>query len=217
MAPTIVAVLVLWALVISSGEGFTQPMRRVKSRCTSLGAKKAARSNSGFLQHGRRAILQAPIHFGFYLGLAQLPGSSASAVVTEKIKKMTPEEAEQRFREGYKSMKYLLDNYDEICQGGGDNVRRYLGTVGTSSGLVGIDKTMKALEDRADDLVEYTETSQEVIKCINQADGSSYMAIFVTTSSSSTPPKKYFDDAKIEIKRGVTAMNDLATMIDLKL
>ena len=49
---------------------------------------------------------------------------------------------------------YLLHNYDSICDGGGDNVRRYLGTVGTSSGLFGIQKAMKALSERADDIVE---------------------------------------------------------------
>ena len=43
------------------------------------------------------------------------------------------------------------------------------------------------------------------------------MAIFVVTSTSSTPPAKYFNDAKIEIKRCAKAMDDLAVMIDLKL
>ena len=71
-----------------------------------------------------------------------------------KVKNLTPEEAEERFRAGRKTVDYLLKNYDEICDGGGDNVRRYLGTVGIASGLFGISKAMKTLSERADDIVE---------------------------------------------------------------
>ena len=87
--------------------------------------------------------------------------NNANAVVLDNsqikvgtLADLTPEEAEQRFREGRKSLDYLLTHYNEICDGGGDNVRRYLGTVGTSSGLFGIKKAMKTLSDRADDIVE---------------------------------------------------------------
>ena len=79
--------------------------------------------------------------------------NNANAVVLDNsqikvgtLKDLTPEEAEQRFRE--------VSQYPEVCDGGGDNVRRYLGTVGTSSGLFGIKKAMKTLSDRADDIVE---------------------------------------------------------------
>ena len=78
--------------------------------------------------------------------------SSQSKVGT--VKSLTPEEAEERFRAGRKTVDYLLKNYDEICDGGGDNVRRYLGTVGIASGLFGISKAMKTLSERADDIVE---------------------------------------------------------------
>ena len=87
--------------------------------------------------------------------------TNANAVVLDNsqikvgtLKDLTPEEAEQRFREGRETLDYLLTNYKDISEGGGDNVRRYLGTVGTSSGLFGIKKAMKALSDRADDIVE---------------------------------------------------------------
>ncbi len=137
----------------------------------------------------------------------------------EKITKMTPEEAEIKLKEGYKTILYLLDNYEQICEGGGDNVRRYLGTIVTNppSPLVGISKALKALEDRADDFIEYNEMSEEVIKTINQADGSAYMAIFVTTSTSYTPPKKYFNDALIEVKRCKKALEEVASMVGVSL
>ena len=51
---------------------------------------------------------------------------------------------------------------------------------------------------------------------IEQADGSAYMAIFVTTSTSYTPPEKYFNDAKIEIERCRKNMDELAAMINIK-
>jgi len=132
------------------------------------------------------------------------------------LKNLTPEEAEERFRAGRESVDYLLKHYDEVCDGGGDNVRRYLGTVGTQSGLFGIQKAMKALGERADDIVEYTELSEEIEQTIVQASGSAYMAMFVTTSTSYTPPEKYFKEAKIEVERCAKSMDELATMIGLK-
>jgi len=141
--------------------------------------------------------------------------SSANAVESgEKVINMTPEEAKLRFKDAEKSLEYLLDHFDEISNVGGDNVRRYLGTVGTSSGMYGITKAMKILQNQASDIIEYTETMNEVNACINGADGSAYMAIFVTSSTSQVPPQKYFDDAKIETKRALKTLNDLSKLID---
>ena len=142
---------------------------------------------------------------------------STNSNVFKEGKALTEEEAVIRLREGRKSAQYLLDHYDQICERGGDEVRRYAGTVGTSSGLFGIGKVMTALADRADDFVEYTELSNEVLKSLQQVDGSAYMAIFVTTSTSQTPPSKYFADAKIEVKRAIKALDDLAALIDVQL
>eukprot|EP00560_Eucampia_antarctica_P009460 CAMPEP_0197830748 /NCGR_PEP_ID=MMETSP1437-20131217/7365_1 /TAXON_ID=49252 ORGANISM="Eucampia antarctica, Strain CCMP1452" /NCGR_SAMPLE_ID=MMETSP1437 /ASSEMBLY_ACC=CAM_ASM_001096 /LENGTH=59 /DNA_ID=CAMNT_0043433333 /DNA_START=47 /DNA_END=226 /DNA_ORIENTATION=- len=57
----------------------------------------------------------------------------------------------------------------------------------------------------------------EVERCIQQADGSAYMAIFVSSSSSSTPPTQYYSDAKTEIKRCVKTMDELFTILNIKL
>jgi hypothetical protein len=147
----------------------------------------------------------------------------ANAVVMESTqpvfkagKPLTVEEALERLKEGRKSAQYLLENYETICEGGGDNVRRYLGTVGVTSGLFGIGKVMSSLAEQADDFVEYTEVSDEVLKSIQQADGSAYMAIFVATSTSQTPPSKYFEDAKIELKRCIKGLDELALLIHVK-
>ena len=171
-------------------------------------------SEMNIVRTSRRNFVHASLQLSI---LTQIKEPAFAAI--EKVKPITPEEAETKFIEGYKTLCYLIDHYPEICEGGGDNVRRYLGTiVGTPpSGLVGIAKTMKVLEDKADDFIEYTELADEIVKTINQADGSSYMAIFVTTSTSYTPPQKYFNDGLIEIKRCKKSMEELAKMIDIKL
>lgn len=196
---------------------------------TSVGMNKSNKNEVGCLISednvgvSRRSVLQAPL-FAALAGasaiMTQEPLPAAAAKTGEKVAaKLTVEEAEAQFQEGYKTINYVLDNYSQVCEGGGDNVRRYLGTIvgNPPSPLVGISKAMAALEDRADDFIEYKEMSNEVITSINQADGSAYMSIFVTTSTSYTPPQKYFDDAKIEVKRCKKAMKELAAMVDVKL
>ena len=136
--------------------------------------------------------------------------------VFEVGKELTLDEAKARFKEGQESLDYLLKNYDEICEGGGDNVRRYLGTVGTTSGLYGIAKVMKILQAEADDIVEYTEIMNEVNSALVGADGSAYMAIFTGTSTSGVPESKYYGDAKIEIKRAIASMQELAKQMNIR-
>ena len=136
--------------------------------------------------------------------------------VFEVGKDLTLDEAKARFKEGQESLDYLLKNYDEICEGGGDNVRRYLGTVGTTSGLYGIAKVMKILQAEADDIVEYTEIMNEVNSALVGADGSAYMAIFTGTSTSGVPESKYYGDAKIEIKRAIASMQELAKQMNIR-
>lgn len=170
--------------------------------------------------HTRRSFVQNTLTLaGFLVANPSISHAVMDPTKNTKgtLKELTMEEAEERFRAGRASVDYLLNNYDEVCEGGGDNVRRNLGTVGTQSGLFGIGKAMKTLADKADDIVEYTELSREIEQCIEQADGSAYMAIFVTTSTSYTPPAKYFADAKIEVKRLAKAMDDLALMLGISL
>lgn len=168
----------------------------------------------------RNALFQAltvPLALPFISAAnAAVMDPSANSKVFKEGKALTEEEAVARLREGRKSAQYLLDHYDEICNRGGDEVRRYAGTVGTSSGLFAIGKVMATLADRADDFVEYTELSNEVLKSLQQVDGSAYMAIFVSTSTSQTPPSKYFADAKVEVKRAIKALDDLAVLIDVE-
>lgn len=135
--------------------------------------------------------------------------------VFEVGKDLSVDDAKARFREGQASLNYLLEHYDEICEGGGDNVRRYLGTVGTTSGLYGIAKVMKTMQSEAEDIVEYTETMNEINAALVGADGSAYMAIFTGTSTSGVPEEKYYADAKVEIKRAIISMKELGKQMNI--
>ena len=100
--------------------------------------------------------------------------ASAAMENSQKVfvagKELTTEQAKERILKGQESLVYLIDHFEEIADGGGDNVRRYLGTVGTTSGMYGISKAMKQLQNEADDIVEYTETMNEVNSAIAGAE-----------------------------------------------
>jgi hypothetical protein len=140
----------------------------------------------------------------------------SSQTTFEVGKGLSVEEAKARFKEGQESLDYLLAHYDEICEGGGDNVRRYLGTVGTTSGLYGIAKVMKTMQPEADDIVEYTEMMNEINASLVGADGSAYMAIFTESSTSGVPKEKYYNDAKIDVKRAIGSMQEIAKQMSIR-
>jgi hypothetical protein len=217
------AIVVLFHLVhpstslVHSNHAFASKCRQSTTKYSRLQAMREEPRD--FLT--RRNILQSlPLAFFLSQSVGGSKAAHAAMANSQKVfevgKVLTIEEAKERLQEGQKSLGYLLDHFEEISDGGGDNVRRYLGTVGMTSGLFGIQKVMKLLQTEADDIVEYTETMNEINAAINGADGSAYMAIFVSSSSSSTPPQRYFDDAKIEVKRAVKSMKVLAEQLDVK-
>ena len=125
-------------------------------------------------------------------------------------------EAQHRFQQGQTSLTNLLEQYEMICdQGGGDNIRRYLGTVGMTSGLYGITKVLKVLQETATDIVDYTETMEEFNAALTGADGSAYMAIFAGSSTSTVPATQYYQDAKRDIQRAHQLMQELAKQLEL--
>jgi len=140
--------------------------------------------------------------------------------VFEVGKDLTLNEALDRFSLGIESLSNLVDNWDKVVEdGGGDNIRRYLGTVGVSSGLYGINKVLRTIKDLAPgdeldvDVVEFSEGCDDLVGAINRADGSAYMSIFTSFSSSSVPPTKYFKDSLVETKQALNIMKDLAKQL----
>lgn len=211
-----VVVAVLAVLIASlPGYAFTsnhqQQNRVVKSQSTLLYADPSIQ---------RRSFLTAPL-----AGFALLQPTFARAVVVsssqdQKVfragESMGTTEALKRFEQAQKDLLYLINHYDEIvAAGGGDNVRRYLGTVGFTSSLYGISKVLKELQDEADDVVEYTENMNEFDAYLRAADTACYSANFVEFSAAKTKPEAFFKDALGDITKMKEYMNNMA--VELKL
>ena len=129
--------------------------------------------------------------------------------------KLSVEDGKKRFSLARKEVQYLLDNYDDICQGGGDAVRRYLGTVGVASNMYGITKVVKDLRDEAEDLVEFTETANEFEAYLYQSDGAAYQSLFVEHSSAKGTPASFLATAKKDAISMQRYMDDLARQLNL--
>lgn len=128
---------------------------------------------------------------------------------------LTTEEAKVRFQEARESLNSLIKNYDVISADGGDNVRRYLGTVGTTSGLYGIQKVLRTLQEEANDIVEYTENMSDFEYYLSAADTAAYSAIFVEFSAAKTKPEKFFADAKKDVQQMRACMDRMAQELSL--
>uniref|UniRef100_A0A7S1US29 Uncharacterized protein n=1 Tax=Grammatophora oceanica TaxID=210454 RepID=A0A7S1US29_9STRA len=129
--------------------------------------------------------------------------------------KLSAEDAKRRFLLARTDMCYLLDHYSEISKEGGDAVRRYLGTVGVTSGMYGITKVLKGLQDEADDIVEYTETMEEFNAYLYQAEGAAYQSLFVEHSSAKGTPESFLATAKQDIVQMKKYMDMLASQLNL--
>lgn len=114
------------------------------------------------------------------------------------------------------SLQYLIQNYDDIiAQGGGDNIRRYLGTVGTTSGLYGIAKVLKELQQEADDIFEYTENMNDFDAALIAADMNAYSSNFVEFSAAKTRPEKFYEDALKDAERMKFHLDKLAAELGM--
>lgn len=159
-----------------------------------------------------------------FLSFPLYRSSARAVVVTAPTKVFTAgqamgsEDARARFVTAQKDLQYLSENYDDIVKnGGGDNVRRYLGTVGFTSGMYGISKVMKELQKEAKDIVEYTENMNEFDAALRGADTACYSANFVEFSAAKTRPEAFFDDARVEIEQMLQIMKTMAAEVNLSI
>lgn len=141
---------------------------------------------------------------------------------TLMINRSTPSHASvttavDRLRQARASLNELLQNYDTIAQQGGDNIRRYLGTVGTTSGLVGIDKVFRELQDSIDvDIVEFIETKADFEYYLQAADTAAYSSIFVDYSSAKGKPEDYYKEAKKAIVQMDQTLTKIMQLLELE-
>ena len=139
------------------------------------------------------------------------PTTRSTAATETKNPTMSIAEAKDRFDAAKQDITYLQDHFDDIiAQGGGDNVRRYLGTVGNTSGMYGIMKVLKRLQEEANDIVTYTESMNEFDYSLRAADTACYSANFVEFSAAKTKPKQFFEDALQETGRMLQSLDVMA-------
>ena len=112
------------------------------------------------------------------------------------------ETPQAQVKAGYATLGKLLDNMDEITASeGGDGVRRYLGTVGTTSPVFGIQKVFLKLADTIEpkDPELYFETLERMVTKISDADAEAYAANFVTFSSAKGKPEDFYQRSAIQV------------------
>ena len=170
----------------------------------------------------RRTFLAAGLALPSFLAtafpapsVATLMAPSEEGKTFKPGEKLSVAEARDRFGLARKDVQYLLDNYAEISASGGDNVRRYLGTVGVTGYMYGITKVLKDLRDEAEDIVEFQETLNEFEAYLYQAEGAAYQSLFVEHSSSKGTPETFLATAKKDVVSMQKYMDNLAVQLKL--
>jgi hypothetical protein len=117
---------------------------------------------------------------------------------------LTQETALTQWKASAATIDNLLEHWSTISAGGGDAIRKELGTAnfGTeTSPLFQIEKAFRILREKDSvDLVEFTEQSEEFSNALARADTMAYSANFAGGSGKPTPPQVYIDKAKKEVE-----------------
>ena len=145
--------------------------------------------------------------------LAAAPPSPAHAAVGKLVEPPSTEAALARFTSSRETLDSLLSQYPAISAKGGDEIRRYLGTVGTASPLLGIRTTLKVLQDSADDIVEYTEAMDDFDRHLASADQEAYSSMFVEFSAAKGKPEDFYERARKDVEVMVKQLNIMANEI----
>lgn len=182
--------------------------RKFLSQCTS----KIASFTTATLTIGTSTTTAFP-----QVASSALMDNSIQEVKTFKLgEKLTPQDAKKRFLDAMTEIDELIENYTEISKGGGDAVRRYLGTVGVEKKMYGITKVVKELREEADDVVEYTELANEFEAYLYQAEGAAYQSLFVEHSSAKGTPESFLATARKDILNMRKYMGELASLLKLQ-
>ena len=108
--------------------------------------------------------------------------------------------AKEQWKKSVAVIDAMLSDWSSLEKKGGDAIRVELGTQGTTSPLFQIDKALKALREEAEDLVEFTEQSDEFMLRLAAADSMAYSANFAGGSGKPTPPAVYIEKSKKEVE-----------------
>ena len=178
--PVKVVMMLCWLLVLL----LLVPSTTALSNCTPL---------------PRKAFLRVCVPL---LPLAFLPASPTLTYAASPgtVKPPTVEEARARLASSRETLDALLSDYPSISAKGGDEIRRYLGTVGTTSPLLGIRTTLKVLQDSAEDIVTYTEAMETFDRILSSADQEAYSSMFVEFSAAKGKPEDFYERARKDIE-----------------
>eukprot|EP00957_Ditylum_brightwellii_P004975 378808-Ditylum_brightwellii.AAC.1 len=124
MEKTLIA-LVSLTLLFPLGNAFSAVLPVQRKLRSGIVLEASSKNDNNRDELGRRNVFLLPLQVAL-VGKAILPANAAMENTQSIFKagaSISDEVAEQRLQEGRKSAQYLLDHYDEICEGGGDNVR----------------------------------------------------------------------------------------------
>eukprot|EP00585_Thalassiosira_rotula_P025591 CAMPEP_0196235838 /NCGR_PEP_ID=MMETSP0913-20130531/5450_1 /TAXON_ID=49265 /ORGANISM="Thalassiosira rotula, Strain GSO102" /LENGTH=238 /DNA_ID=CAMNT_0041517155 /DNA_START=29 /DNA_END=745 /DNA_ORIENTATION=+ len=129
---------------------------------------------------------------------------------------MTADSARDQWKNASPAIDELLQNWstekwaEEV--GGGDIIRTKLGQMGTTSPLFQIEKALKALgdSDYVDDFIEFTETGEEFMDALYQADSLANSSNLKTGSGKQTPPAVFIEQSRKEVEK----MQSIAKRMD---
>jgi len=132
---------------------------------------------------------------------------------------MTADSARGQWRNALAELDDLLQNWstDKWAEevGGGDVIRKKLGTQGATSPLYQIEKAFKALgsSDFVDDFVEFQETAEEFMDALYRADSLASSSNNKTGSGSQTPPAVFIEQSKVEVLRMQSIAKKMNAMV----
>ena len=130
----------------------------------------------------------------------------ALAAAPGPVLAISVDDARSQWAAACKATDRLYSDWDTLSSGGGDAVRRELGTVGTSSPLFQLNKAVRVLQDEASDPIEWGENSEELLLSLGRADSMAYSSNFAGGSGKQSEVSKDAMMAKAE--REVRAMRD---------
>mmetsp|Transcript_10936 Transcript_10936/g.16116 ORF Transcript_10936/g.16116 Transcript_10936/m.16116 type:complete len:202 (-) Transcript_10936:80-685(-) len=131
--------------------------------------------------------------------LRQIPAATAvtAFISSSPAQAITTDAAKDQLKQSVVVIEKMLNNWESFKSG--DAIRVEIGTQGTSSPLFQIDKAFKVLRDEVEDIIEFTETSDEFLLTLARADSMAYSANFAGGSGKPTPPAVYIEKAKKEV------------------
>ena len=140
-----------------------------------------------------------------------IPLKPANAIDFTPIDKLTPGskvDALDRLNMYRTELCVLCRDFDFIKKGGGDEIRRWVGTVNTQH-LYGVNPTLKYLQGEATDIVTYTESMDEFRSLLTSADTAAYSSLFVEFSAAKGTADEYLNIAKGDL---IAAQRELDIM-----